>query len=78
MECPGEAAYCFCFSPDGKYLAGGCLDGSVHIFNTADGQLVASHTTQGNLLDIAWCRAADKLAYTTNEKKIGVLHLKRS
>lgn len=74
----GESPYCMCFSPEGQFLAAGCNDGFVRFFCPSAGpKELLSHRTEGNLFDVAWCRVADKLAYTTGGNKIGVMHLKR-
>ncbi|TMW61767.1 hypothetical protein Poli38472_010830 [Pythium oligandrum] len=37
-DCPSEV-FCTKFSPDGKFLAAGCGDGAIRIFNVHDGKL---------------------------------------
>lgn len=74
----GDSPYCLCFSPEGKFMAAGCNDGFIRIFCPSHGaREVCTHKTKGNLCDVAWSRAADKVAFTTGGQKIGVLHLKR-
>jgi WD40 repeat protein len=79
FETDGDSPYCLCFSPEGKFVAAGCNDGFIRFFSPdkGSGELL-QHKTEGNLLDVAWSRNADKVAFTTGCKKVGVLHLKRT
>lgn len=76
LELP-DSSYCMCFSPDGKYVAGGCMDGVLRFYHAADGRECASYATAGNILDVTWYRTADKIACTTGAKKVVLLELKR-
>lgn len=46
----GHCMWALAFSPDGSIVAGGSVDGSIHLWNAQDGRVV--HKTQGHKHDI--------------------------
>jgi hypothetical protein len=44
----------------------------------ATGKELFKHQSEISVFDIVWSRNADKVAYTTGGKKVGVLHIKRT
>ncbi len=50
----GDGITCALFSPAGRYLASGGLDGKVCIWDVDDGQLLHRHTGNSAVTAIAW------------------------
>jgi WD40 repeat protein len=78
LETDTDSPYCLSFSPDGKFLAVGCQEGAVRLYCMATGKQLFRHQSELSVFDIVWSRTADKVAYTTGGKKLGVLHIKRT
>jgi len=57
-----ETVYSVAFSPDGKYLASGSFDKTMHVWSVKDGTLLRSFHGGGGIYEVCWNKEGDKIA----------------
>lgn len=68
-----QPVYAISFSPDGRYLASGSLDGYLAVWSVNDGNLIRTYEGIGGIFEVTWNGNGDRLAACTSERELIVL-----
>ena len=68
-----EPVYSVAFSPDGKLLASGSFDKTLHIWNVHDGRLLRTYRGSGGIFEVCWNKDGDKVAACFSNKIVCVI-----
>eukprot|EP00936_MAST-01D_sp_MAST-1D-sp1_P000688 g688.t1 len=68
-----DSVYSVAFSPDGAYLASGDTNGIVYVWSAKDGRVLRKYEGGGDIYDVKWSPAGDRLAVCSSDKTIAVM-----
>jgi transducin (beta)-like 1 len=71
-----HSVYSVAWSPCGRLLATGSIDGAARIWSVPDGALLRTYKAAGGVFEVTWDKTGRRLAVSTNAKVAHVLELR--